>query len=97
MPTLRPALIEWLKLNDKRIESMAVGVEQIANQVDPVGQTIEGFVRPNGLRIDSRRVPLGVVLFFYRIPSQRHFVMRLTFWQLRVEMLSSYRWWKKAF
>jgi glutamate-5-semialdehyde dehydrogenase len=62
---LAPALIERLKLNEKRIESMAVGVEQIARQVDPVGQTIEGYVRPNGLRIEKRRVPLGVVLFFY--------------------------------
>src|SRR4051794_30548760 len=62
---LAPALIERLKLNDKRIESMAAGVEQIAQQVDPVGQTIEGYVRPNGLRIERRRVPLGVVLFFY--------------------------------
>ncbi len=58
-------LIERLKLNDKRIEAMAVGVEQIAGQVDPVGQTIEGYVRPNGLRIEKRRVPLGVILFFY--------------------------------
>src|SRR3954468_18282486 len=62
---LAPALIERLKLNDKRIESMAAGVEQIAHQVDPVGQVIEGYVRPNGLRIEKRRVPLGVVLFFY--------------------------------
>jgi glutamate-5-semialdehyde dehydrogenase len=44
---------------------MADGVEQIAAQTDPVGQTIEGYVRPNGLRIEKRRVPLGVVLFFY--------------------------------
>src|SRR4051812_29725736 len=44
---------------------MADGVEQIAAQVDPVGQTIEGYVRPNGLRIQKMRVPLGVVLFFY--------------------------------
>lgn len=58
-------LIERLRLNDKRIESMAVGVEQIAAQIDPVGQTIEGYVRPNGLRIEKRRVPIGVVLFFY--------------------------------
>jgi glutamate-5-semialdehyde dehydrogenase len=58
-------LIERLKLSDKRIESMAAGVEQIAAQTDPVGQTIEGYVRPNGLRIEKRRVPIGVVLFFY--------------------------------
>jgi glutamate-5-semialdehyde dehydrogenase len=62
---LAPALIARLKLDDKRVESMAVGVEQIAQQVDPVGQTIEGYNRPNGLRIEKRRVPIGVVLFFY--------------------------------
>jgi glutamate-5-semialdehyde dehydrogenase len=62
---LAPALIARLQLNDKRIEAMAVGVEQIAAQVDPVGQTLEGYVRPNGLRIEKRRVPIGVVLFFY--------------------------------
>lgn len=62
---LAPALVERLKLNDNRIESMAVGVEQIARQTDPVGQIVEGYVRPNGLRISKIRVPLGVVLFFY--------------------------------
>jgi glutamate-5-semialdehyde dehydrogenase len=62
---MQPALIERLKLNDRRINAMADGVEQIAAQVDPVGQIIEGYVRPNGLRIQKVRVPLGVVLFFY--------------------------------
>ena len=62
---LQPALVERLRLNDKRIASMADGVEQIAGQVDPVGQTIEGYLRPNGLRIQKVRVPIGVVLFFY--------------------------------
>jgi glutamate-5-semialdehyde dehydrogenase len=59
------ALVERLKVNEKRIESMAAGVEQIAGQTDPVGQIIEGYVRPNGLKIQKVRVPLGVVLFFY--------------------------------
>src|SRR5204863_4102657 len=58
-------LIERLKVNEKRIESMAAGVEQIAQQIDPVEQIIEGYVRPNGLRIEKRRVPIGVILFFY--------------------------------
>ena len=62
---MQPALIERLKLNDKRIASMADSVDQIAAQADPVGQIIEGYVRPNGLRIQKVRVPLGVVLFFY--------------------------------
>jgi glutamate-5-semialdehyde dehydrogenase len=58
-------LVERLRLNEKRVASMALGVEQIAEQVDPVGQVIEGYNRPNGLRIQKVRVPLGVVLFFY--------------------------------
>jgi glutamate-5-semialdehyde dehydrogenase len=62
---LAPALVERLKLNDKRIAAMAQGVAQIAAQVDSVGQIIKGYVRPNGLRIQKVRVPLGVVLFFY--------------------------------
>jgi len=62
---LAPPLVARLKLDEKRIAAMAIGVEQIAAQTDPVGQIIEGYVRPNGLRIQKVRVPLGVVLFFY--------------------------------
>ncbi len=62
---LAPALVARLKLDEKRVEKMAVGVEEIAAQVDPIGQVIEGYNRPNGLRIQKVRVPLGVVLFFY--------------------------------
>jgi glutamate-5-semialdehyde dehydrogenase len=62
---LAPALLKRLELNEKRINAMAEGVEQIAAQTDPVGQILEGYVRPNGLRIQKVRVPLGVVLFFY--------------------------------
>ncbi len=59
------ALVHRLRLDAKKVQAMADGVRQIASQVDPVGQVIEGFVRPNGLRITKTRVPLGVVLFFY--------------------------------
>ena len=62
---LATPLVERLRLNDKRITSMADAVDQIAAQVDPVGQIIEGYVRPNGLRIQKVRVPIGVVLFIY--------------------------------
>ncbi len=62
---LAPALIKRLMLDDKKVDAMATGIEEIAAQVDPVGQVIEGYVRPNGLRITKTRVPLGVVLFFY--------------------------------
>ena len=62
---LAPALIKRLELSEKKIAAMAEGVEQIAGQIDPIGQVIEGYVRPNGLRIEKVRCPLGVVLFFY--------------------------------
>ena len=62
---LDPPLVHRLRLDGKKVAAMADGVEQIAAQTDPVGQTLEGYVRPNGLRIEKRRVPLGVVLFFY--------------------------------
>ena len=62
---LDPALVHRLRLDEKKVKTMAEGVLQIAGQTDPVGQIIEGYVRPNGLRITKMRVPLGVVLFFY--------------------------------
>src|SRR4051812_20372085 len=62
---LAPALVKRLELSEKKIHAMADGVEQIAAQTDPVGQVIEGYTRPNGLRIQKVRSPLGVVLFFY--------------------------------
>ncbi len=58
---LAPAMLDRLTLSDKRIEAMASALEQIADQVDPVGETLAGYSRPNGLRIEKRRVPLGVV------------------------------------
>ena len=58
---LSEAMIDRLTLSDSRIEGMAVALEQIAAQVDPVGQTIAAYNRPNGLRIEKRRVPIGVV------------------------------------
>lgn len=62
---LASSLIERLKLDGKKLEKIAAAIEEIAAQPDPVGQTLEGYVRPNGLRIEKRRVPLGVVLFFF--------------------------------
>lgn len=60
-----PALLERLKLSPQRIDQMAAAVERIAGQPDPIGQTIESHVRPDGLRIERRRVPLGAILFIY--------------------------------
>jgi glutamate-5-semialdehyde dehydrogenase len=44
---------------------MAQGVREIAAQVDPVGQTLEAYDRPNGLRVEKRRVPIGVVAIIF--------------------------------
>lgn len=62
---LSAALLDRLKLDEKRIIAMAESVRQIADQVDPVGQIIEGNVRPNGLRLQKVRVPIGVVLIIF--------------------------------
>jgi glutamate-5-semialdehyde dehydrogenase len=62
---LAPALLERLKLDEKKVAKMADSVDSIAAQPEPVGQIIDSHVRPDGLRIHKLRVPLGVVLFFY--------------------------------
>ena len=62
---LSEAMIDRLTLTDGRIESMAAGLEAVAARVDPVGQTIAAYNRPNGLRVEKRRVPLGVVAIVY--------------------------------
>jgi glutamate-5-semialdehyde dehydrogenase len=62
---LTVAAIDRLRLNSKRIDEIAVGLEQIAELADPIGEIIRTTDRPNGLRIDKVRVPLGVVFFIY--------------------------------
>jgi glutamate-5-semialdehyde dehydrogenase len=62
----RPAsFIDRLALDPKRIEGMAKGLEEIAALPDPVGAVIAEWTRPNGLRIQRVRVPLGVVGIVY--------------------------------
>ncbi|MGB2820672.1 MAG: glutamate-5-semialdehyde dehydrogenase [Phycisphaerae bacterium] len=62
---LSKAMLKRLTLDDKRIESMATALEEIAAQVDPVGRAVAAYNRPNGLRIEKRRVPIGVVAIIY--------------------------------
>ncbi|MBI3469108.1 MAG: glutamate-5-semialdehyde dehydrogenase, partial [Planctomycetes bacterium] len=62
---LSAAQTDRLKLDRKRLGEMAAALEQIAMLPDPVGEVVEGHVRPNGLEIRKVRVPLGVVLFIY--------------------------------
>ncbi len=62
---ISPALLDRLTLDEKKIEGMAVGLEQIVELPDPVDQLMERFTRPNGLIIEKRRVPLGVIGIIY--------------------------------
>ncbi len=62
---IAPAMISRLTLTGKKIASMAQCIREVAAQVDPVGQTLEAYDRPNGLRVEKRRVPIGVVGIIY--------------------------------
>ena len=62
---LKGALIDRLKLDPSRIEAMARGLEDIARLEDPIGSVISEWTRPNGLRIQRVRVPLGVIGIIY--------------------------------
>ncbi|HHT65547.1 MAG TPA: glutamate-5-semialdehyde dehydrogenase, partial [Clostridiales bacterium] len=59
------AFVDRLILNEKRIQDMAEGLRQIQALADPIGETISGWIRPNGLQIAQRRVPMGVVGIIY--------------------------------
>ena len=59
------AFLDRLTLTDARVEDMAAAIRQIAALPDPVGETVRGWRRPNGLDIARVRVPLGVIGFIY--------------------------------
>ncbi len=59
------ALLDRLCLTKERIEAMAEGLRQIVSLKDPVGEILEQFTRPNGMVIEKRRVPLGVIGIIY--------------------------------
>ncbi len=62
---LSGALLDRLHLDEARVEAMAVGIEQIAALPDPVGQVLESWTRPNGLKISHVRVPIGTIGMIY--------------------------------
>ena len=59
------AMLDRLALSDARIKGMADGVRGVMALADPVGEIVEGFRRPNGLRIQKVRVPMGVIGIIY--------------------------------
>ncbi len=59
------AIIDRLRLDPARVEAMALGLRQVIDLPDPVGEVVERWTRPNGLEIEKIRVPLGVVAIIY--------------------------------
>lgn len=55
------AFLDRLALNDKRIEQMAEGLDEIIALPDPVGEVVQSYIRPNGLEVCRVRAPLGVI------------------------------------
>jgi len=62
---LTAAMKDRLLLNPKRLAAMAEGVRQVATLPDPVGEVLAAWERPNGLRIEKKRVPIGVIGIIY--------------------------------
>ena len=57
--------LDRLRLTERRLGQMAEGLRAVAALPDPVGEVVDGWVRPNGLRVERVRVPLGVVGIIY--------------------------------
>ncbi len=60
-----PALLDRLELNEKRIADIALSIRQVCDLTDPIGEILDERVRPNGLRIQKVRVPMGVIGIIY--------------------------------
>ncbi len=62
---LSSAMLDRLKLDDKRIAAMARGLREVAVLPDPVGKILDERVRPNGLKLQKISTPIGVVVIIY--------------------------------
>ena len=62
---LTSAMLDRLKLDDKRIAGMAKGLREVAALADPVGKILNERVRPNGLKLQKITTPIGVVVIIY--------------------------------
>ena len=62
---LSEAMIDRLKLDQERIHAIAQSVQAVAALPDPVGQVSSMWLRPNGINVGKRRIPLGVIAMIY--------------------------------
>jgi len=62
---LSSAMLDRLKLDDRRVAGMAKGLREVAALPDPVGRTLDDRTRPNGLRLKKISTPIGVIVIIY--------------------------------
>ena len=62
---MHSGLLDRLRLTEERIRAMAEGLIQVTELPDPIGEVLESYNRPNGLQIEKRRVPMGVIGIIY--------------------------------
>ena len=62
---LSEGLLDRLLLTKERIKKIADAIREVVSLPDPIGETVTGFVRPNGLEITEKRVPMGVIGVIY--------------------------------
>ena len=62
---LNAAMLDRLRLNHDRVEAIATGIEEVAALADPVGEVLTEWTRPNDVRFEQIRVPIGVIGIIY--------------------------------
>lgn len=62
---MKESLVDRLALSEERIASMSEGLRSLTALEDPIGEILEAKIRPNGLEIGKKRVPLGVIGIIY--------------------------------
>lgn len=62
---VKASLIDRLQLTAERIKSISDGLRQVASLSSPVGETVYSYVKENGLKIQQKRVPFGVIGIIY--------------------------------
>lgn len=62
---LTAAMLDRLRLDKTRLEAIAAGVEKVSTLPDPVGEILDEWEQPNGIRIQQLRVPIGVIGIIY--------------------------------
>ena len=62
---MKPAMLDRLALEKKKIENMARCIREVSSLTDPIGEIVKTWTRPNGLIIGQMRMPLGVIGVIY--------------------------------